>query len=358
MSYTKTRNNNVYIFEENDNMTLVFDKYDLVSKVLQLYALMQVNVSSIHTGYTVTDEEKELVSYVMGGGSNCFAIKQNDRESMNPIDRVKLFLDATKTIRAITTLLTEPPSHTKHTVQLVPKPCVNTLDRPFKLKTMDDPFQGNIDEDGVKPVNDASDNYASVMDEIMTGENKVNSSTSICILYNSVYECALVCDVDKILHTLVKEFPEFQIVREYSGLSACKHAILKEYFAKNMYNELEVINKKLTAFENLYDITTQDPMEEQKAKIFCYIKHYYNISNNVEKRIKVSTLLEAVEQDLNLTNSNNLKYRFASILAELGLQKKRYSDGMYIYGIESKSMAKVETSDKDIQQYMSSHPRH
>jgi hypothetical protein len=37
------------------------------------------------------------------------------------------------------------------------------------------------------------------------------------------------------------------------------------------------------------------------------------------------------------------------------LQKKRYSDGMYIYGIESKSVAKVHNSDVAIKDYMSTH---
>lgn len=224
------------------------------------------------------------------------------------------------------------------------------------------------DNDVVTPIDVSTEEYASVIDDIVKQETHYaciideiikeetkKSSVSVCILYNTLYECAIVCDITKTLQNVVKEFPEFQIMREYKELSPSNHSILKEYFSKNMYNELEVVNKKLTAFENLYDITNTDPLEEQKTKILCYIKNYYNISNQQEKRIKVSTLLEDVEKDLNLTNSHNLKYRFASILAELGLQKKRYSDGMYIYGIESKSVAKVNNNDVAIKDFMTTH---
>lgn len=348
---TSTSSNyKVYLFEENDNMRLVFDKHDLVQRVLELYNLMQVNIININTGYSVNEAEKELISYVMGGGSNCFTLK-HDRGAKAAIPQLESFLNAAKLVNAMKWSLS--PASASSVGQSV-------FDSKWQRNTsskLEKPYEVSIEGDGFKPIDTSIDEYASVIDEVYKGETLSKKSVSCCVLYNSLYECALVCDISKSLHTIVKEFPEFQIVREYKELSQSKHEILKEYFTKNMYNELDVINKKLTAFENLYDITNTDPNEEQKAKILCYIKTYYNISTQAEKRIKVSTLLEEVEKDLNITNTTNLKYRFASMLAELGLQKKRYSDGMYIYGLESKSMEKVHNSEADIKHYMSTHPK-
>lgn len=354
---------NVYLFEENDNLRVVFDKLNIIQHVLELYNKMEVNIKSIDTGHRVSEAAKDIVSFVLGGGTNCFPISHICGTS-EALQQVNSFLSAAQTLVYQKRCLTigNAVDNVYESVFKTPHP--EFLHSHFS-KIM------NSDEKSVEDVApidvSTGGEYMSVIDEMIKQEKQCASIAdglsgqgtqgplSVCILYNTVYECAIVCDVDETLHKVVKEFPEFQIVREYKDLKPCKHNILKEYFSKNMYNELEVVNKKLTAFENLYDITNTDPIEEQRTKILCYIKNYYNISNQPDKRIKVSTLLEDVEKDLNITNAHNLKYRFASMLAELGLQKKRYSDGMYIYGIESKSMAKVHNSEVAIKDYMSTH---
>lgn len=370
MTYTRRNTSltyNVYLFEENDNYRVVFDKHNIVKDVLELYNKMQVNIKSIDTGHCVSEAAKEIVSFVLGGGTNCFPIS-NIFGTSEALQQVNSFLSAAQTLVYQKQCLTMG-NHVDNEVSksiFMTKPEVSEFSHNAFLKMMNINDK-SVTED-VAPIDVSAGEYVSVIDEIikqekqyesiadgLSGKGQSQGSLSVCILYNTVYECAIVCDIDETLHNVVKEFPEFQIVREYKDLKPCKHNILKEYFAKNMYNEVEIVNKKLTAFENLYDITNADPLEEQKTKILCYIKNYYNISNQPDKRIKVSTLLEDVEKDLNITNSHNLKYRFASMLAELGLQKKRYSDGMYIYGIESKSMAKVHNSEVAIKDYMSTH---
>jgi hypothetical protein len=370
MTYTSGNTSvmyNVYLFEENDNFKVVFDKHNIVQHVLDLYNKMQVNIKSIDTSHRVGEAAKDIVSFVLGGGTNCFPISHQNGIT-EALQQLQSFLSAAQTLDYQKRCLTIGNS-----VNKVPESVLKTRsDLPEFLHSRFSKIMNNDDKsvaEEVAPMDvSAGGEYVSVIDEIikqekqcasivdgLSGQGTQQGPLSVCILYNTVYECAIVCDINKTLHQVVKEFPEFQIVREYKDLKPCKHNILKEYFSKNMYNELEVVNKKLTAYENLYDITNTDPLEEQRTKILCYIKNYYNISNQPDKRIKVSTLLEEVEKDLNITSSQNLKYRFASMLAELGLQKKRYSDGMYIYGIESKSMAKVHSSDVAIKDYMSTH---
>lgn len=366
MTYTSLTYN-VYLFEENDNLRVVFDKHNIVKHVLELYDKMQVNIKSINTCHCVSEAAKEIVSFVLGGGTNCFPISHMLGTS-EALQQVKSFLSAAQTLDYQKQCLTVGKQVNIANLLQTSTPTLTSDAQEFfhshfaKTNKTDDKTMAS----DVAPMDSSAGEYVSVIDEIIKEETQYASIAdglsglgtsqcplSVCILYNTVYECAIVCDVNETLHKIVKEFPEFQIAREYKDLKPCKHGILKEYFSKNMYNELEVVNKKLTAFENLYDITNADPLEEQRTKILCYIKNYYNISNQPDKRIKVSTLLEDVEKDLNITNSHNLKYRFASMLAELGLQKKRYSDGMYIYGIESKSVAKVHNSEVAIKDYMS-----
>lgn len=351
---------NVYLFEENDNVRLVFDRHNLVHNVVRLYKMMEVTVKSIDTGYKVSQAERELLSFLLGGNSKCFTIKQ---EGGSEEVRTKLqeLVIATQLMHKLkgslipytcADLQTVVPM-TSNNDTIVPMTTNNDSD----LSGYHKMYIKNIDNTstGIEPFSTSDiDEFACIMDEV-AAEQKVAQKVSVCILYNTFYECVLVCDVIQSLHTIVEEFPEFQMLGEYKDISSSKYEVMKDYFAKNMYNELDVVNKKLAAFESLYDITNRDPIEEEKSKILRYIGHYYNISTNIDKRIKVSTLLEEVEKDLNIKRTSNLKYRFASMLAELGLQKKRYSDGMYIYGIESKSMAKVLSNNVDIHRFMTTH---
>jgi hypothetical protein len=150
----------------------------------------------------------------------------------------------------------------------------------------------------------------------------------------------LICVKSASIDKCVQEFKDFKLIREYEDLMDITFNKINEYFSKNMYCTEEMLIKKLDAFESLYDIDKRCPLEKEKRLILYYINSNYNISNNVENRIKVSILLDNVQKELRI-NDVNLKYRFTSILYEIGLQKKRYSDGMYVYGIQPKSELKI-----------------
>jgi hypothetical protein len=185
--------------------------------------------------------------------------------------------------------------------------------------------------------------FATVYDDCIIDMQQKTKTRTTSILYNSVYECVVICEYiyNNKIARISEEFPEFELIREYKDLDDRAFLMIKEYFANNMFCDKDVLVKKIESFENLYDIVRMTPLEKEKALIHYYIKSNYNISKDVHKRVKVSTLLDEVERDLNIKNAN-LKYKFASILTEIGLQKKRYADGMYLYGIESKSKSKIK----------------
>jgi hypothetical protein len=182
--------------------------------------------------------------------------------------------------------------------------------------------------------------YTYLIDSWWSEHKNETLNNSYCILYNQDNECSLVCNYTQKIKGIADEFGDFIILREYNNISEKSVDLLKELIHNNMYCEKISIEKKLVAFESLYDVEKINQQEDEKSLIIFYIKQNYIISDDVNKRIKVSILLEEVETELKISNTN-LKYNFANYLYDIGLQKKRYSDGMYLYGIESKANAKI-----------------
>jgi hypothetical protein len=94
---------------------------------------------------------------------------------------------------------------------------------------------------------------------------------------------------------------------------------------------IEILDAKLEIISKTMSI---DNLDSVKTQIFDYIRHNYTISDDPSKKLKASVLLKAVNgvMDNKKTSHNKL----STYLKELGLQRKRLSDGMYYYGLDNK----------------------
>ena len=379
----------VHAFEENDSIRLIFDKHRLVRQLVDLYKKMDVNIKSIATGYNVNTYEKELITSILTDTTLSTKNANDPYSKINDIiDGVMRLYDVkheltVNTDNALTLNIVDPIDSTSEcrkklglsaSYKIAIGRTPDLIDSHKEEKGMPLQLPPRLFEQSryqsheyesvytmkvsVEP-SCFENEFTSVMDEVKReiSQKQKQGEKYIGIIYNTIYECVLVCNLTPELRQIVREFPDFKLMREYTNLSSTSTDMITTYFLNNMYCDIETVTKKIDAFESLYDLT-KNPLEEEKTLILYYINNYYNISRSVDKRIKVSVLLEEVEKELKLKSSSNLKYRFASILAELGLQKKRYSDGMYIYGIESKAMSKVrgdheqKLSEHDIDTYM------
>jgi membrane carboxypeptidase/penicillin-binding protein len=109
---------------------------------------------------------------------------------------------------------------------------------------------------------------------------------------------------------------------------------------------LEEINKQLLLTSEFLDFSNKyneanniKKDEEEQVKLFINTK--YIIDNDVNHKMKASTLYDSViDSSLIFIDNNNLagfRIRLSKYLKELGLQKKRYNDGVYYYGILEKN---------------------
>lgn len=344
----------VYIFKENDRVNLIFDRYKLIDVLTRLYERIGV-VNRINTSHSVNENEKQIILSIIGDNTN---IQYNEKDKNdNTINHINDLINATKVISSISSKLkTVSPTTTK-------RANVETLYDVFSRRVFD--FKNNVENSAQTPLTqyfetalkktdndtneldgfiDNDDKYCYLMNEVLK-EFDEKQKKSYYILYNTAYEAVLICEKNTSIAKCVEEFNEFKLIREYDDLLETTYNKINEYFTKDIYCTEEMLIKKLDAFESLYDISQKCPLEKEKRLILYYINSNYHISNNIDKRIKVSVLQENVQKELRI-NDANLKYRFASILSEIGLQKKRYSDGMYIYGIEPKSEMKVVNKEQ------------
>ena len=109
-----------------------------------------------------------------------------------------------------------------------------------------------------------------------------------------------------------------------------KHSFDSEEEFKNYLSSIQDIN-----FKNTYT------MEES---IMRYIKSNYRLSQDIKFRIKSSVLYDDVSSMLKINHPNEYLNQklFSDYLKKLGLQRKRYSDGYYYYGIELNYAPTVE----------------
>jgi hypothetical protein len=336
---------NIHIFQENDNVNIIFDRYNLVEVLTKLYERMGV-VNRLDTKYKVNDKEKSLILSLLGDDINIqcneFDKEKTTETIFDIIEHVRKVIklkDSLKTNYTNKALLAAKESDLmrfKTDIEEMVLPyynlSTNNCNNNKILEKQDDAVEAVCNEG----------NFCYLINEVKKQIEETISKKSYYILYNTTYEAVLICEKNYKLSQIVNEFNDFKLVREYIDLMENTFNNINEYFTKNMYCTEETLIKKLDAFENLYDISKTCPLEEEKRLILYYVKSNYLISDNMDKRIKVSVLLEEVQKELNIKDNSNLRYRFATILSELGLQKKRYSDGMYVYGIETKAYHRIK----------------
>jgi hypothetical protein len=357
---------NVHIFQENDNVNIIFDRYNLVNVLAELYTRIGV-IDRMATNLAVSAAEKNIITSVLGDNTN---IQCNEADKDKTIETILEVIKMAQTLNSLKSSLKTIQSSNQASINqannqsMLSTSSFQPLDtlcyvshgdtnanRPEKEKGVLTPFFNLISKTSIRNTelsgsNEDNGNYTYLINEVKREFDEQESKHSHYILYNTIYEAVIICKADPKIAEVVREFNDFKLIRMYNDMLDTTFKNIDDYFTTNVYCTEEMLIKKLDAFESLYDINRECPLQNEKKLILYYINTNYVVSDNIDKRIKISTLLNEVQKELRV-NDSNLKYRFATILADIGLKKKRYSDGMYIYGIETKYSRKlIEIGDK------------
>lgn len=174
-------------------------------------------------------------------------------------------------------------------------------------------------------------------------------SKKIIFLYNKQTYQGRVIDSDSfvISHTvtipsiLSELFPEFALVDTMDITDTIESNLSTIYLTFNVpFSNVIEFEKQIKLFFNPI------PNALNYKQIAELITNSFEISDNIEDRIQFSDLLSQVcnFMELNHTDQKFVKAVLPQILKELNLQKKRYSSGIYWYGIKLKDIKQTHST--------------
>ena len=164
----------------------------------------------------------------------------------------------------------------------------------------------------------------------------LNSGSKFNIYYNNQFNNIFIIETDDdmqlpLANQLLQEFSllfsncKLNISQE-ERLMLCKEILVNEDDAKTKINKIindTIIDSKLSINE----------MRELITK-------YFTITTSLENRVKFTNIWEIITSKLKISEPyvSYLKRQLPIILEDLKLQKKRYSDGIYWYGLVKKDI--------------------
>lgn len=184
---------------------------------------------------------------------------------------------------------------------------------------------------------------ASMYNEELYGSSILHAapqSSALCVLYNTIYALCLVTHLDS-PESFCEAFQEFVVVMKAPGHTDSES--VKKHFDKVSYPTLEDARSTCEAFKRLYGIGTTNTASE-KDRVKRFLDSHFDVSNDQEKRMKANDLYKELINHLCVPyeQSTAFKKRVAGCLTEMGLQKKRFSDAYYYYGISKKEYPSID----------------
>jgi len=133
-------------------------------------------------------------------------------------------------------------------------------------------------------------------------------------------------------------------------------ALIKKQFDTVIFNNAEELNQVLLSTSQFIECIKNKqercgPLVEEEKSVKEFLKKYFDISEDVNKKMKASSLYDIVTKSelciIDKSKIQGFKNRLSNYLKEIGLQKKRYNDGYYYYGIVEKDLLTYQSSRLD-----------
>jgi len=72
---------------------------------------------------------------------------------------------------------------------------------------------------------------------------------------------------------------------------------------------------------------------KHKRDVKTFISCNYNITDDINDKMKASELFNEIYKFLKIEEKINIRNKLTNFLLDIGLKKKRYNDGIYYYGL-------------------------
>ena len=99
-------------------------------------------------------------------------------------------------------------------------------------------------------------------------------------------------------------------------------------FHKKYFDDEKSLIDKINLFKELFNID-----DTLKRDVKTFISCNYNITNDINDKMKASELFNEIYKFLKIEEKINIRNKLTNFLLDIGLKKKRYNDGIYYYGL-------------------------
>jgi len=203
------------------------------------------------------------------------------------------------------------------------------------------------------PINGISNNNENY-NKLYNIENESKNLSNFYLMYNKIFQLGIILNENE--YNKIKEYNElgFNLIKifnfEKKNINIIK--MFDIYFNK-YFNNINEINSSIKTFENTIKLLNKNKNNKKedilKKKVLNYIKKNYKITDNTNEKIKASELCKILEKNININieikNSIIFRNKLYKYLVELGIKKKRFSSGIYYYGLTKKHNKFIDLSN-------------
>jgi hypothetical protein len=165
------------------------------------------------------------------------------------------------------------------------------------------------------------------------------------ILWNNTYSIAIIYeDLNDVIPHIHRNNGEWEIVHILSPMSEDFIATCKCVFHKKTFDNVNALGKKVDGLKQLLGLNEQVNKPSIHSKpdknvLITYIQEHFEISKDNTNKIRASDLYKSLCNNFRVdyTNESTFKRKLIGHLLELGIVKKRFSDGYYFCGITPKA---------------------
>jgi hypothetical protein len=182
------------------------------------------------------------------------------------------------------------------------------------------------------------------------------------IIFNNVYNISLFIRENPSVKDTCDEFPEFEIVETFDSNKISQSTLENCYslFNKKTFLSKQSLIEKLESFKKLYDIPKNDNNPytaenvSEKDKVIRFMNNMYIMNDDPTYKIGASELYNTVMNHLCIPFEDKIAFRkrLAGYFIELGLTRKRYTDGYSYYGIKLRYDDNKKTGPISIEEIM------
>lgn len=168
--------------------------------------------------------------------------------------------------------------------------------------------------------------------------------TLVVILNEKTFTTLVLTNPTHVELNVLENCPEYGFVTLFKYKTSEKDmlAVIATEFHVASFNDIEELNKKMFIVAQHIDYSNKRHAVElevatEEGQVKSLLKCNFVITENPEQKMKASVLYDIILNSpfVNVEHSKlaGFKTRLAKYLKDAGLQKKRYNDGFYYYGI-------------------------